>query len=249
MPAPPPPDEFAGSSPDEDPDSSNPYRTADAGARRCPGCSNHLGPEVVVCVRCGFDLRQGRKVVKEYQKLERSWDSGMSLWTRILLFLLCQAAALIAIGVGLMELEDSLSVEVATFAVSWLVYTAMTVFLLGTYDHIDLKRFRSGRVDLVRAWRIGFAPLAPEKIDVREYSGVVGGRGEHAGFWEWLVFLILLISGVVPAVVYWYCAIYQTEYYVALTGVHGTVEAKVYRGWSQERMQEIQEALRTAMTV
>ena len=204
---------------------------------------------MVVCVRCGFDLRLGRKVVKEYQKLERSWDSGMALGTRIVLFLLCQAAALTAIGVGLMVLGDSLSVEVTTFGLSWLVYTAMTAFLLGTYDHGDLKRFRSGRADLMRAWRVGFVPLPPEKIDVRDYFGVSGGSGEGAGFWEWLVFLILLVSGIVPAVVYWYCAIYLTEYYVALTNEHGHPEVKVYRGWSRERMQEIQEALRTAMTV
>lgn len=248
LPVPPPPDEFAGSSPDEDPDSSNPYRTADGGARRCPGCSDLLGPEVVVCVRCGFDLRAGRKAVKEYQRLERSWDSGTSLRMRIILFLLCQAAALTAIGVGFLTLEDA-PVEVATFAISWIVYTAMTAFLLGTYDHIDLKRFKSGKVDLVRAWRIAFVPVAPEKIDVSDYFGVVAGRGEHAGFFEWVVFFILLGSGVVPALIYYYCAIHQTEYYVALTNEHGNPEVKVYRGWSEERMREVQDALKTAMTV
>lgn len=248
-PVPPPPDEFAGSTPDEDPDSSNPYRTSDTGTRRCPGCSDLLGPEVVVCVRCGFDLRHGRKVVKEYQRLERSWNSGISPPMRVVLFLLCQGAALTAIGAAFLTLEDSLSVEIPTFVISYVVYTALTAFLLGTFDHIDLKRFKSGRVDLVRAWRIAFVPLAPAKIDVREYFGVIGGRAEYAGFWEWVVFAILFGSGVVPALIYFYCAIYKTEFFVALTNEHGNPEIKVYRGWNEEQMHEIQEALQTAMTV
>ena len=248
-PVPPPPDEFAGSSPDEDPESSNPYRTADAGSRRCPGCSAQLGPEVVVCMRCGFDLRVGRKTVKEYQRFDRSWDSGMPLKTRILLFALCQAMALLAIVVGFLSVEDSPAVQIPTFGISWLIYTAMTAFLLGTFDHIELKRYKSGRVDLVRMWRIGFIPCPQEEIDVRAYFGVIYGSAVHAGFWEWLVFLILLLSGIVPAVVYWYCAIYKTEFSVALTNEHENPEIKIYRGWSQEQMHEIHQTLRDAMTV
>jgi DNA-directed RNA polymerase subunit M/transcription elongation factor TFIIS len=245
----PPPDEFAGSSPDEDPETSNPYRTADKGARRCAGCSAQLGPEVVVCVRCGFDLRIGRKTVKEYQKFDRSWDSGMPLKTRLMLFGLCQVMALTAIIAGFLSIEDSPAVQIPTFGISWLIYTAMTGFLLGTFDHIHLKRYKSGRVDLVRMWRIGFIPCPQEEIDVRAYFGVTNGATAYAGLWEWLVFLILLGSGIVPAVVYWYCAIHKIEFSVSLTNEHENPEIKVYRGWSEEQMQEINQTLRDAMTV
>ncbi|HVS35020.1 MAG TPA: hypothetical protein VMS17_05520 [Gemmataceae bacterium] len=247
----PPADEFAGSTPDEDPDSGNPYRTADRGARRCPGCSNLLGPEIVVCVRCGFDLRTGRKTVKEYGKFERSWDSGMQPATRRLLFLLCQAAAAIAIAVAFLTLppEESRSIAVVTFLCSWLIYTGMTAFLLGTYDHIHLKRFKSGRVQLIKTWRVAFIPFRPQDIDVRSYFGVVGGRQAHVGAWEWIIFLFLLISAVVPGLIWWYCTIYKIVYYVSLTNEHGAPEMVVYRGWGEEQMQEVQEALRTALTV
>ncbi len=246
---PPPPDEFAGSSPDEDPESGNPYRTADGGARRCPGCSDLLGPEIVVCVRCGFDLRMGRKVVKEYGKFERSWDSGMPPATRWVLFALCQAVALIAIAAACFAVDDSPSVAVPTFLISWLIYTGMTAFLLGSYDHVFLKRYKSGRVDLVRTLRIAFIPFRPRPIDVREYFGVVGGREAGVGTWEWTICVFLLLSGVFPAVVWWYCTIYKIVYTVSLTGQHGAVEVQVYRGWGEEQMTEIQHALRDAMTV
>jgi predicted RNA-binding Zn-ribbon protein involved in translation (DUF1610 family) len=249
VPLPPLPDEFAGSTPDQDPESGNPYRTADVGSRRCPGCSDRLAPEVVVCVRCGFDLRTGRKIAKEYQPLERSWNSGMPLQMRLVLFLLSQAIALIAVGAGFLSVEDSPAIKVWTFGLSWLVYTTMTGFLLGTFDRFEMKRHRSGRVDLVRTWRVGFIPWPPTKIDVRDYFGVIHAARSHSGMLEWLVFIFLLGFGLVPALLYWYCAIHQIEYTVALTSVHGNPEVYVYRGWSEKQMHEIKETLQQAMTV
>jgi DNA-directed RNA polymerase subunit M/transcription elongation factor TFIIS len=248
LPLPPLPDEFAGSNPDQDPETSNPYRTADAGSRRCPGCSAQLGPEVVVCVRCGFDLRLGRKVVKEYQEFERSWDSGMPLRTRLVLFLFCQPAALIAATAGLVALDVSVFAALPTIGLSWLVYTSTTAFLLGTFDHSELKRYRSGRVDLVRKWHVGFIPWPAKKIHKRDYSGVVTGV-TYIGLWEWLVFLMLLSCGIAPGLVYWYCVIYKIEYTVALSKDREIPEIYVYRGWSEEQMHEIKQTLRDAMTV
>jgi ssDNA-binding Zn-finger/Zn-ribbon topoisomerase 1 len=247
-PIPPPPDEFAGATIDEDPDSGNPYGTADPGARRCPGCTEQLAPGVAVCVRCGFDLRAGRKVVKEYQRMERSWDSGMSLRTRVKLFLVCQAAALTAIAAGIAMLDNPIREEIATFIFSWMVYSAMTGFLLGTFDHFHLKRYKSGKVDLTRTWRIGFWPFPAHEIDVRAYYSVTSGAGEYANWWDWLIFFILLSPGIIPALLYWYFAIHKIEYFVGLCGEHEHIEEKVFRGWDKERMLEIQQTLRDALT-
>ncbi len=248
LPVPPPPDEFAGSTPDEDPETSNPYRTADAGSRRCPGCTAYLGPEVVVCVRCGFDLRTGRKVIKEYQKLERSWDCGMPWRTRIILFPLSQLLPVLAVGAGLLTLEDSLAVALPTIGVAWLVYTAMLAFLLGTFDHFELKRHKSGRVDLYRTWRFAFIRRPTTRIDVRDYSGVANGA-TYTSFIEWFVFLVLFGFGIIPGLICWYYVIYKTEYTVALTKIEGVPEIYVYRGWKQEEMLEIKQTLCDAMTV
>ena len=169
--------------------------------------------------------------------------------TRWLLFGLCQAAALVAIGVAYSAVDDSPSVAVPTFLTSWLIYTGMTAFLLGSYAHVFLKRDKSGRVDLIKTLRVAFIPFKPRRIDVREYFGVVGGREAGVGVWEWTICFVLLISGVFPAIVWWYCTIYKIVYTVSLTGQHGSVEVQVYRGWGEEQMTEIQHALRDAMTV
>ena len=248
-PIPPPPDEFVGVAVDEDPDSGNPYGTADAGSRRCPECTKQLEPGVAVCVRCGFNLRTGRKVVRVYQRLEQSWDSGMSPQMRVVLFLLCQMAAITAIAAGFATLDNPIREEIATFVFSWMVYTAMTGFLLGTYDHLDLKRSKSGKVELKKTWRIAFVRFPAHEMDLRAYFGVTSGAAEYANWWNWLIFCFLLLSGIFPALVYWYVAIHKTEYFVGLCGEHESLEEKVYRGWDKERMAEIQQTLRDALTV
>ncbi len=248
LPIPPPPDEFAGTTIDEDPDSGNPYGAADPGARRCPDCTEQLAPGVAVCVRCGFDLRLGRKIVKEYRRLDVSWNSGMSPLTRVLLFLLCQAAAWTAIIAGIAIFDNPIREELATFGFSWMVYTTMTGFLLGTYDHLQLHRSKSGKVSLTRTWRICFWPFPPREIDMRPYFSVASGAGEYAKWWDWLIFCILLSPGILPALLYWYFAIHKTEYFVGLCGEHESLEEKVFRGWDKEQMLQIQHTLRDALT-
>ncbi len=95
---------------------------------------------------------------------------------------------------------------------------------------------------------MGFIPWPATRIDVRDYFSVITGARAPAGMLEWFVFLFLLGFGLVPALLYWYCAIHKTEYTVALTSVHGNPEVYVYRGWSEAQMHEIKETLHTAMT-
>jgi ssDNA-binding Zn-finger/Zn-ribbon topoisomerase 1 len=247
-PVPPPPDEFAGAAIDDDPDSGNPYGTADPGSRRCPDCTEQLAPGVAVCVRCGFDLRAGRKVVKEYQRLDQSWDCGMSLQLRVILFLLCQAAALTAFALGFALLDNPIREMIATFVITWMFYTAMTGFLLGTYEHVHLKRHKSGKIDLSKTWRIGFIRFPPHEIDLRSRFGVTCGADEYAKLWDWIMLFVLSGSGIVPAVIFWYFVIHKTKYFVGLCGEYESLEEKVYRGWDRERMLEIQQTLRDALT-
>ena len=246
-PIPPPPDEFAGATIDDDPDSGNPYGAADAGARRCPDCTELLAPGVAVCIRCGFDLRAGRKVVKEYQRWDQSWDCGMSLQLRVILFLLCQAAAVTAFALGFAVLANPIREMIATFIFTWMIYTMMTAFLLGTYEHIHLKRYKSGKIDLRKTWRIGFVRFPSAEIDLRSRFGVMCGADEYAKLWDWLMMFVLFGSGIVPGVIFWYFAIHKDKYFVGLCGEHESLEEKIYRGWNREQMLEIQRTLRDAL--
>jgi hypothetical protein len=227
--------------PDENPETSNPYRVAGPGRRVCPGCNADLAPEDVLCVRCGYDLRTGQKVVKTYKPVDLSWDSGMPLRSRLIAFGSSMGLALVVFG-----LIAVLMGEGWEFIPPWLVFGAMMGFLFGTYDRLDLRRTRGGETSLTKTWRLCFVPVKRYEIDVLAYEGVLTGRAHSGGCWEWTVLLALLPLGLVPSAIWWYFAIYRTVYYVALCRDHGAPEITLYRGWSQARMEEVARAVRDA---
>jgi hypothetical protein len=228
--------------PDDDPETSNPYLVADRGRRVCPGCNDEIEPEAVLCVRCGYDLRTGRKVVKTYKPIDVSWDSGMPLRWRLIAFASAMGLALVVFGLFAILVTE----QGWAFVPPWLVFGAMMSFLFGTYDRLALRRNRSGETSLTKTWRFCFVPVRPSVIDVHAYEGVLSGRAHSGGCWEWTVFLALLPLGLVPSAVWWYFAIYRIVYYVALCRDHGSPEVILYRGWSEARMHEVARTVRDA---
>src|SRR5262249_1147458 len=101
--------------------------------RKCPHCSKLLAPQAELCVRCGFNLRTGQEVAKVYGKVGREWQAGLPYPKRLALFLLGQA---VCVSLGLFAAV--MSGEWAVFLFTWFVFTAMTAFLLGTFDQVNL---------------------------------------------------------------------------------------------------------------
>jgi hypothetical protein len=129
---------------------------------------------------------------------------------------------------------------------TWVMFTAMLCFVLGTYDRITLTRNRKGRTKVVKQWRAFFVPLAPVTTDVHGFEGVTTGQWHDAGIMEWMVCINLLPLGIIPAIIYWYNAIYKPHFHVALALNHGHSEVYVYRGRSDEQMNDIADALASA---
>src|SRR5262249_10169488 len=123
---------------DED-ENSDPYSVADPDRPRCANCETLLEIGTVVCVRCGWDQRERRKHVQEYTPMVHCWDAGLSVPRRIGLFLLGQLCTVVPGLIGARLLG-----ELGPFLVSWLLFTAITAFLLGTWDRLDLTRDRKG---------------------------------------------------------------------------------------------------------
>ena len=92
---------------------------------------------------------------------------------------------------------------------------------------------------------IFFIRRPTQTLDLREYDSVVTGRSLDAGCYEWFIMFILLSYFVVPGVLWWYHVIHKSKFHAAL-GSHGYPEITLYRGSSQERAEEIAEALRDA---
>jgi hypothetical protein len=225
----------------DDPEDGRPYRTADRDEQVCPQCGKRLPPDGVLCPRCGFHLRKREKVARTYEPLARRWELGLSLASRVRLFVLL---ALAAPGLGV--LAGLLGADLALSTGTWVLGTVLLAFLLGTCNRLDLTRDRRGRVRLTQNWRVAFVPLAPRPIDLREFDGVVTGRGRDAGFPEKLIFVLLLLMGVVPGIVWWFCVVQRVVFYVALAQGHGFPAATLYRGWREEQALELAHTLSDA---
>ncbi len=225
-----------------DHDDGKPYAvTGGSKERKCPGCSKLLLPKEVLCVRCGYDLRTGKKPVRVYQKLERRWEAGLPHSTRKTLFFAGQGVFGVIGVLGILVAGD-----LVALVVSWVVFTAMTAFLLGTFDRLDLVRNKKGQVQLTKTWRICFLIEQPTKIDLREYEGIACGTADETDFWDWVIFVGLLPWGAVPAVLWFFFAIHKITFNVALSKDHGYPACTLYRGRNEAQMKDIAETLHDA---
>ena len=60
---------------------------------------------------------------------------------------------------------------------------------------------------------------------------------------DYLFLFILLASGLLPGILWWYLSFHKVTYFVALTQHHGHPEMYLYRGWSKELMEEMSQTL------
>ena len=226
---------------EEDEDSSG-YDVSGGLPITCPQCHKELQPGTALCVGCGLELKSGKKkAALHYQPFQRYWEPGLSYESRLNLYLT-------AVGIGLL-LSIGTAIFVGPWYISfgpWLGFVVMLAFLLGTFNRVDLARDRRGNARLTQTWRVFFIRKPTQTLDLREYDSVVTGRSLDAGCYEWFIMFILLSYFIVPGVLWWYHVIHKSKFHAALARSHGYPEVTLYRGNSQERAEEIAEALRDA---
>jgi hypothetical protein len=227
--------------PTSDQDDYLPYAVGRTTERRCPVCSATLPRDAVLCVRCGLDLRTRQKVARTYQPLRRQFEPGLPARRRWALFLLAQAAAAplflwVALDQG----------EVALTVFSWLFYTTLLSFLLGTFDRIEVERNERGQARLTRTWHVCFVLRRRHVVPWRDYDAVMLGKARVVGPEDWLVVIALVPVGLVPAILWWYYVIERDRYTVALARDHGFPELLLYRGFSEEQRGGMADAIRDA---
>jgi hypothetical protein len=125
---------------------------------------------------------------------------------------------------------------------SFLFFTFLMAFLLGTFDRLKLTRNKRGRVVLTQTWRVLFIARPAITVPLHEYEGVVIKLSHHVGVLDWVIFVGGLLSGIIPGLI-WFWAMRQDTYEVALTKDHGYAERILYRGWSESHAQEIAKTL------
>jgi hypothetical protein len=257
-----------------DEDDGRPYAVKNlAPAPLCPQCKADLVTKAGRCVACGCDVKAATRAAREYERIERHWETGWPLRSRLAVFLVVQAV-LFPLGLAGALWEG----EVVAFLFAWLPFTALLAFLLGTHSHLDLLRDRRGRVFLTKTWYICFIRQRGTPIDVRGYEGVHTAVSSENTVLDWAIFVSLLVIFVMPVVTYgirtavssgattinwmtflgllpmsvgpvavfWYFGIKALSYTASLMQGHGFPELILYRGRSEAQMEDIAATLRSA---
>jgi len=227
---------------DEDDDDGKPYLVEGGEERRCQQRNRVIADDAVLCVHCGLDIRKGKKIVRTYDPLARTWDLGMASGRRWNMFLL-----LAVLGTGLsLGLALLVGGDWQGCIVPSLVLALMLAFLLGTFFRAELVRDAKGKVKLTRTWRICFVALPPAEVDLLQFEGVRVDQVREAGLFEWLLCIDLLMYAIVPGVLWWYHIIYTDRWIVALTRDHGHAVETLYRGNDGDLAKEVAATLRDA---
>jgi DNA-directed RNA polymerase subunit RPC12/RpoP len=245
-----------------DEDDGKPYLVPRRSELTCPNCSRGLPKDAEVCDLCGF-TQPGATKQTEFDKVNVSWEGGLKLSARWSLFLAAQGFFLFASALAML-LGGA---EIVVLLCSWLVFSGLVSFLLGTFDRIDLSRNKSGQVLLTKTWRICFLQQPVTRLYLRDYEGISTGRTHDSGCLDWFLFgiwlvmgifpailgvmwsfsipsiVFCLVMGIIPAVLWWYYAIHHDKFYVALNREHGFPDVILYRGLNQDLTVEIAEKL------
>jgi hypothetical protein len=187
----------------------------------------------VLCASCGFNLKTRKKAKRRYAPIAREWETDMTLMNR-----LTWLGGFWAVHL-LVTIASWTQGNLVSAIVAWFPLTFIVAFVLGTYDRVQIFRDERGRVTLVRQWRFFFIPATPVTREVRGYEGVLIGSWNDSGIMEWFICISLLFLGCLPAVIWWYVAIYQSHHHVAMAEDHGRPALTVYRGRSESQMHEI----------
>ncbi|HEX5269176.1 MAG TPA: zinc ribbon domain-containing protein [Gemmataceae bacterium] len=235
-PLPPSPNEQAS----DDEEDGRPYRVPGLDdVRPCPVCRYELPRDAVLCNRCGYNLQTGKKAKQSYDPFERDWRGGWPVNVRRGIFIGGEVFFLTACLISVLA-----GAPVFGVFFPWVVFTAMTAFLLGTYDHIRLTRNKKGRVRMTKTWTVCFIPRPPQEIDVLDYGGVAHGPRDETSVMEWMILLTLLLAGIIPGLLWLYFVFVRTSFEVSMTKQHGHDELVVYRGSNEKMVVDIAETLR-----
>ena len=204
----------------------------------CPTCHFKLPADAALCTRCGLDMNTGEKAVREYQKIDKHWESSLSLDRRKKIFLICEALVILqTILLAVLRHDWTL------FVFPLLTITSLLAFLLGTYDRLDITRTAKGQVRFHKTWRFCFYPRPTKKFIPWEYEGIKSFESHSFRLMDFMMLALLALMGIVPAVIWWFWGMNRTTYYVAMTQHHGFPELYLYHGGSQQQMDEIVQVL------
>ena len=217
---------------EEDEEDSSPYTVEGADDVQCPECCMMLPPGLVLCVRCGYHLTKRKKVAKTYQPIDRLWDTNGSRQGRLTVFWCMEIFSLVMGLIGVFVGWANLGMFMPFSRTRDQCRGSCWVRLIASNS---MRGYLRGRVRLTKTWYVCFFARQPQTTAVSGYEGIASGRHRDLGQWDWLIFFFLILSGVIPGLIWWYFAIHKINFHASLTRDHGYPAYMVYSGWDGSR--------------
>lgn len=197
----------------------------------CPDCTMLLKPGTVICTRCGFDMRTGKKKRLAVKAATLSYGPGISPKTRALVCFLIPTLMMV-----LMFVSGNLN---ATFLIWNILSFLLLTFIVGTWYEFRVERNTKNRTTFYRTIRVGFIPISGGVYDADHFDGITARMEEQTTFVDYIVFVSLLLLFILPGVLFYFGIMQRREYALILTGEHGAPLQELFRSRDHMRMFEI----------
>ena len=207
---------------------------AEIKTRRCEACGKDVDFKSLVCIHCGYDTAKKEKVERTFSPVDREWESGWPLQRRLQGFVGIVALDLITFVMIIVVDGSAVAGLCGT-----VFFVALQAFLVGTYEHVRIRRNRKGQVEIIKTWRIAFVPMAPQKINWKEKLGIAFGHYDDTTILDWIILIVLLLSTCIGGILFWWFVFHADRFYAALTRDQGYPDVYLYRGLSDAKAREI----------
>jgi hypothetical protein len=163
-----------------------------------------------------------------------TWDTFWPLSRRAKVF-----GVLMTFNVVLLPLSKFILEDIFTILAAVIANSLAQALVLGTFDRLELKRSLSGKILLIRTWRVAFYPLPAKRIPWREFESVCCRKSHESHYEDWLVVLILFPYGVIPAVLWFWYVMRPERLLVSLCRHHGFPDTVLFRSWDQKEAEDV----------
>lgn len=203
----------------------------------CPQCSLSLISGTIVCTRCDFDLRTGKKLRKSVKSAHLQYGPQLSSRFRMGVWIFMAGPLALPYFLGTMTPSPG------TLLVILFVWFLMA-FILGTWEELFVERKTNGKTYFTKQMRIGFLNFPSKIISSANYIGIKADLRGEVGLLDYIVLVALIPIFIVPAIIFYYTVLQRPEFALILTGEHGRSLEYIYRCRNSTKIFQMLEEVR-----
>ncbi len=198
----------------------------------CPECTGSLVSGTLVCTRCGFDLRTGKKLRKTAKPVHLHYGPHFTPRLRKGIWIFMLGPLVLPFVLGTMHLSAS-SLILVVFL--W----SIMAFILGTWGELDVERKPNGRAYFTKTMRIGFVKFPSKPISAEDYIGIKAELRGEVSLLDYIVLVALFPMFIIPSILFYFGVMQRPEYALLLTGEHGMSLEVLYRSRNSPKIFQI----------